>query len=197
MVDMHTHPMSEAAFGGDIFAGKIDGTPQAALFKCSEREHGGFDVFKSVLDPSTNQFSDAENLGYPINDVGDDIFFVLSADGQRGYYSSIKKETYGGNDIYQIDTRFGENDIAVKHGKAFIDEVPGKVKITLMDKENQELNGNYYSDAKTGKFILVMNPLKTYQAIVESEGSETKIVDLKPIALEKNNQDLEFKIEKK
>jgi tetratricopeptide (TPR) repeat protein len=174
--------------------------PDGVTLFFSSRGHntmGGFDVFKSVLDPSTNQFSDAENLGYPINDVGDDIFFVLSADGQRGYYSSIKKETYGGNDIYQIDTRYGENDIAVKHGKAFIDEVPSRVKITLMDKENQELNGNYYSDVKTGKFILVMNPLKTYQAIIESEGSETKIVDLKPIALEKNNQDLEFKIEKK
>ena len=158
---------------------------------------GGFDVFKSVLDINVNQFSEAENLGYPINDVGNDVFFVLSADGQRGYYSSIKKETFGGNDIYQIDTRFGENDLAIKQGKALMDEMPGRVKITLMDKENNEVNGNYYSDSRTGKFFLVMNPLKSYWAIVESEGYETLKVDVKPIALEKTNQDLEFKIEKK
>ena len=31
---------------------------------------GEYDVFKSVFDPETNIFSKAENLGYPINDVG-------------------------------------------------------------------------------------------------------------------------------
>jgi tetratricopeptide (TPR) repeat protein len=157
---------------------------------------GGYDVFKSLLDPATNQFSEAENLGYPINDVGNDIFFVLNADGQRGYYSSIKKETFGGNDIYQIDTRFGENDLSVKKGKALIDNVPGRVRITLMDNENNEVNGNYYSDPSTGRFILVMNPLKSYKAIVENEGCETLTIDLKPMAQDKTNQDLEFKMER-
>ena len=157
---------------------------------------GNFDVFRSVLDVTTNQFSEAENLGYPINDVGDDIFFVLNADGQRGYYSSIKKETFGGNDIYQIDTRFSESDLSVKKGMALIDNKPGRVKITLMDNENNSVNGNYYSDATTGKFILVMSPLKSYKAIVENEECETITVDLKPLALEKGNKDLEFKLEK-
>ncbi len=168
------------------------------LYYSSQGHHtiGGYDVYKSVLDPNTNQFSEAENLGYPINDVGHDIFFVLNADGQRGYYSSIKKESFGGNDIYQIDTRFGENDLSVKRGKALIDNVPGRVRITLMDSESNEVNGNYYSDPNTGSFILVMNPLKSYKAIVENDGCETLTVDLKPIAQEKTNQDLEFKMER-
>lgn len=158
---------------------------------------GEFDVFKSVLDQTNNQFAEAENLGYPINDVGNDIFFVMNADGQRGYYSSIKKETFGGNDIYQIDTRFGENDLTVKKGKVLIDEIPGRAKITVIDKESKEVNGNYYSDPNTGKFILVMNPLKSYQAIVEAEGYKDLVIDIRPIVSEKTNQDLELKIEKK
>jgi tetratricopeptide (TPR) repeat protein len=158
---------------------------------------GEYDVFKSVLDPETNVFSKAENLGYPINNVGNDIFFVLSVDGQRGYYSSVKEETFGSNDIYEIDTRFGDNDLKVKHGMAFKDGIASKVKITLLDNEGKAVNGTYNSNPKTGKFILVMNPLKSYKAIVEYEGYTTLVVDLDPLAFEKTDADLEFKIVKK
>lgn len=158
---------------------------------------GEYDVFKSVYDAESNQFSKAENLGYPINNVGNDIFFILSVDGQRGYYSSLKEESIGSNDIYQIDTRFGDNDLKVKHGVAFKDDMPSKVKITLLDNEGNAVNGTYNSNPKTGKFILVMNPLKSYKAIVEAEGYTTLVVDLDPLAFEKVDKDLEFKIVKK
>ena len=157
---------------------------------------GDYDVFKSGLDRENNQFSKAENLGYPINNVGNDIFFLLSVDGQRGYYSSSKEDTYGNLDIYQIDTRFGDNDLKVKHGTAFKGTDFGKVKITLLDNESNQVNGTYYSNPKTGKFILVMNPLKSYKAIVECEGFKTVVVDIDPIAFEKTPKDLEFKLEK-
>lgn len=160
---------------------------------------GEFDVFKSILNTDSNQFSPAQNLGYPINDVGNDIFFVLSVDGQRGYYSSRKKDSYGGIDIYQIDTRFGDNDLQVQPGIAMVDNVPGRVSITLFDRESNKLNGNYYSNSGNGKFVLVVNPLKAYKAVVEveEEGYEPLFIDLKPLSQEKNSKDLEFKLEKK
>lgn len=173
--------------------------PDGVTLYFSSKGHntmGDYDVFKSTLNPETNQFSKAENLEYPINDVGSDIFFVLSVDGQRGYYSSIKEETYGGVDIYQIDTRFGDNDLKVKHGTAFMENKPGKVKITLLDNEGNVVNGNYYSNPNTGRFILVVNPLKSYKAIVEAEGHGTLVVTLEPLALEKNDLDLDFKLKK-
>ena len=157
---------------------------------------GEFDVFKSVLNLEDNQFSLAENLGYPINDVSNDIFFVLSVDGQRGYYSSQKTETFGGLDIYEIDTRFGDNDLKIKHGTATIGNSPARVKITLTDKENNQLNGNYYSNPGTGRFILVMNPLKSYEILVEMDGQDPIKMDLLPLASEKVNNELEFKFEK-
>ena len=158
---------------------------------------GEYDVFKTVLNAQTNTFSQAENLGYPINDVGDDIFFVVSVDGQRGYYSSLKAETLGDVDIYQIDTRFGDNDLKIKHGTAFKENIPAKVKITLLDNEGNITNGTYSSNPSTGKFILVMNPLKSYKAVVESEGYTTLFVDIEPIAFDKLDNDLEFKLLKK
>lgn len=157
---------------------------------------GDYDVFKSVLNTETNQFVPAENLGYPINDVGSDIFFVLSVDGQRGYYSSIKEETYGGVDIYQIDTRFGDNDLKVKHGALTIDDAPAKVKITLLDNETNQVNGTYYSNPHTGRFIIVVNPLKSYKAVLEAEGCATQVMTIEPLALEKTDTDLDFKLKK-
>ncbi len=137
--------------------------PDGVTLYYSSKGHntmGDYDVFKSVWNSESNQFSQAENLGYPINDVGSDIFFVLSVDGQRGYYSSIKEETFGGIDIYQVDTRFGDNELKAEEGFAFIEGTPAKVKVTLTDKETNAVIGTFYSNPNTGKFILIFNPMK-------------------------------------
>ncbi len=63
---------------------------------------GGFDIFKTVYDSTTNAWSKPENLGYPINTPDDDIYFVKSKDGERAYYSSVKDEGLGYTDIYMI-----------------------------------------------------------------------------------------------
>jgi len=61
---------------------------------------GGFDIFKSVYE--NGKWSEPENIGYPINTPDDDIFFVISASGIHGYYSSAKAGGYGGQDIYMV-----------------------------------------------------------------------------------------------
>lgn len=61
---------------------------------------GGFDIFRSVQ--KSNQWSEAENLGFPINTPGNDIYFVGTKDGKQAYYSSIREEGFGADDIYLI-----------------------------------------------------------------------------------------------
>ncbi|MBN4061755.1 MAG: hypothetical protein COA57_05225 [Flavobacteriales bacterium] len=63
---------------------------------------GGFDIFKAIYNDSTQKWSKPENLGFPINTPADDIFFVLSADGLRGYYSSVQPGGVGRKDLYVI-----------------------------------------------------------------------------------------------
>lgn len=63
---------------------------------------GGFDIFKSVYDPMTNEWSEPENLGYPINTPDDDVYFVTSKDSKRAYYSSVREDGIGYTDIYMI-----------------------------------------------------------------------------------------------
>jgi outer membrane protein OmpA-like peptidoglycan-associated protein len=71
----------------------------------SSRAHkgmGGYDIFKSVFDSTTSQWSEPENMGYPLNTADDDIYFVLSGDGRHGYYASIREDGLGEKDIYMI-----------------------------------------------------------------------------------------------
>lgn len=61
---------------------------------------GGFDIFKSVYE--NGKWSQPENLGWPINTPDDDVFFVISASGKHGYYSSARVDGLGSRDIYRI-----------------------------------------------------------------------------------------------
>ena len=61
---------------------------------------GGYDIFRSVLE--NGKWSTPENLGWPINTPDDDVFFVTSASGRHGYYSSDRPGGLGAKDIYRI-----------------------------------------------------------------------------------------------
>ena len=62
---------------------------------------GGYDIFKSTI-KEDGTWGAPENIGYPINTVDDDVFFVINASGRRGYYSSFKADGHGEKDIYMI-----------------------------------------------------------------------------------------------
>lgn len=61
---------------------------------------GGYDIFKSTYE--NGLWSVPENIGYPINSADDDVFFSISASGIHGYYSSVKPDGLGDQDIYII-----------------------------------------------------------------------------------------------
>lgn len=61
---------------------------------------GQSDIFKSIYENDT--WSKPINLGYPINTPEKDAFFVISASGKTGYYSSARVDALGETDIYRI-----------------------------------------------------------------------------------------------
>jgi len=73
------------------------------LYFCSNghKTMGGFDVFKSVLKEDST-WSEPENMGFPINTVLNERFFVMSGSGKHAYYSSAKSGGQGGYDIYKV-----------------------------------------------------------------------------------------------
>ena len=63
---------------------------------------GGYDIFmcKKI---GRGEWSSPVNLGYPINSEKNEISFVVSSDGKKGYISSDRDGGLGGFDIYVFD----------------------------------------------------------------------------------------------
>ena len=63
---------------------------------------GGYDIFISKLE-SNGLWSSPINLGYPLNNTDDNIFFMPTDKGKEGYISLQRSNSgYGGEDIYKI-----------------------------------------------------------------------------------------------
>ena len=92
-------PAINTAYGEEGVFMQPDGK---TIFFSSEGHNsmGGYDIFKSVYE--NGKWSEPENLGWPINTPDDDVFFVTSASGRHGYYSSERPGGLGAKDIYRI-----------------------------------------------------------------------------------------------
>lgn len=64
---------------------------------------GDLDIYRSTFQADKQEWGEPVNLGYPINSVENDIYFVLTADEKFAYMSSLRQENLGEQDIYKID----------------------------------------------------------------------------------------------
>lgn len=63
---------------------------------------GGYDIYKSTYDTVKREWGTPQNLGYPINTAGNDLYYFMTADGIHAYYASVKEAGVGDIDIYTI-----------------------------------------------------------------------------------------------
>lgn len=157
--------------------------PDGKTLYFSSRGHntmGGYDIFRTQFDDKTNTWSAPVNLGIPLNTPDDDVFFVLSANGKHGYYSTFSKTGYGEKDIVMVD--FSELEDSVEIAKmggnitvikgVVVDEEtkkPMQAKVELVDNESSEVLGVYKSNSATGKYLIVVPTGKNYGVVI-SEG---------------------------
>ncbi|MEO0332369.1 MAG: OmpA family protein [Bacteroidota bacterium] len=78
---------------------------------------GGYDIFKSVYKAENDSWNDPINLGYPINTPDDDIFFVSTKDGKRGYFATVRNDGVGYLDIYMVEIPDQTEELADKLNK--------------------------------------------------------------------------------
>lgn len=137
---------------------------------------GGFDVFKSTKDEE-GKWSTPENLKYPINTPDDDIFYVQSVDGKRGYFSSVRPNGFGEKDLYMInfETAIAE-PLTILKGYLIFDgtaKMPDNVQIMATDLESGLVVQDVKPNSVSGKYLLILNPGaegKTYAISYEADG---------------------------
>ncbi len=127
---------------------------------------GGFDVYYSELNPEINSWSEPQNVGYPINTTDDDLYYVISPDGKRAYFSSSRKGGMGEKDIY-VATLNPSDDISLTllKGEIITDnnqEIPNDVVITMQNTETGNIEGVYKPIRKIGTFVVIIPSGKKY-----------------------------------
>jgi hypothetical protein len=141
---------------------------------------GGFDIFVSSPDED-GKFTAPENMHYPINTPDDDVFFVTSPDGKRGYFSSANDKGYGEKDIYVMSIPDAkEKPLALFKGSIVAtdgEKLPEDIVIIVTDKETGEIVGQY-RPKENGTFSTILPPNKNYNFSYTSKGEEFYNEDL-------------------
>lgn len=149
-----------------------DGTTLYFSSNC-HRSMGAYDLFYSVF-KDDGTITEPQNLGYPINTIENDLFYVLSADGKRAYYSSEKKDTRGKKDVYLMDlVSLPERSLVVITGtikKQGTEEIIYDATLSINDAKTDKLIGEFKPNKTTGKYLLVLPKSKTEYIISCDKG---------------------------
>ncbi len=150
---------------------------------------GGYDVFKTTYNSSTQTWSKPVNLEFPINSPDDDILFVTDSLEKHAFFSTGRYSPYGKLDVLKISTERRPMDFAFLKGTVVKEEVTQslKSKITVKNMANGEIvgtyqaqdNGDYVMDVPNGgKFLFTV---ETPGLPTQSEGVQIPIAySLKP-----------------
>ena len=137
------------------------------------RSMGGFDIFYSVYNSDSNTWETPKNIGYPVNSVEDDIYYLPTKDGARAYYSSDQFGTIGREDIYMLTfpDKIDKN-IAILSGYVFSDlgTIPKGVMLSVTDDENPDIQGSYAPNTHTGRYVLILQAGHSYRMVASANG---------------------------
>jgi Carboxypeptidase regulatory-like domain/WD40-like Beta Propeller Repeat len=138
---------------------------------------GGFDVFFSSKNDETNAWEEPINIGYPINTTDDDVFYVTSPDGKRGYYSSSSRpEGYGEKDIYMVSLS-DRKEVPLVLIKGIIipfedQPLPPNLEIIATNNETGIVVGVYKPMMRDGSFTVIIPPGSNYTLSYTNDGEE-------------------------
>ncbi|MEI8136715.1 MAG: hypothetical protein WCH21_05235 [Bacteroidota bacterium] len=140
----------------------------SSLFYSSNgpKSSGGYDIFKAYMGPTDSSFQRTENLSFPINTPDDEIYFVLTPNGTRGYYSSGKAGGEGLKDIYLVEIGFEATTpvLLFVKGKVTFDDAPveSTIKVEITSKNNDVFNTSKTISA-TGNYMISLPPGQSYK----------------------------------
>ena len=140
---------------------------------------GGFDVFVAVRDEN-NEWSDAINLGYPLNSTVDDLFYTTTVDGLTGYLTSSRAGGKGEKDIYEVQNDYLRNtNIAVLKGKITTlhgASLPEDISINVVCLNcGDKLERKVFPRMRDGVFFSALEPCREYEMVFSYDKGEKEV----------------------
>ncbi|WKZ67772.1 MAG: hypothetical protein QY325_07535 [Flavobacteriales bacterium] len=126
---------------------------------------GGFDIFQTEMQDD-GTWTPPVNLGYPLNTVDDDVFFITTADGRRGYFSSDQMGGFGEKDIYFVDLPSEREAEGLTVLKGYIipaagESLPPSTILYVTDKSTGEVKA-YKPRQRDGVYVAILPPCREY-----------------------------------
>ncbi|UKN02632.1 OmpA family protein [Paracrocinitomix mangrovi] len=141
-------------------------TPDGKTLYFSSKGHnssGGYDFFYSVREG--NDWSAPQNMGYPMNSTGDDIYISWNSNGRGGYFSSNRNGGFGMMDIYS----FGLIKKSIEGVTMDKDSnILANVSVQMKNLDTEEIE-TFTSD-ENGKFSVLVDPENKFEFFGTKEG---------------------------
>lgn len=135
---------------------------------------GGYDIF--LAERYEGVWSKPRNLGYPLNDLKDQVSLYISSDGKKGYYTV---ETVTENDLdsklYSIDI---PDEFRIEHRSNYLsghikDAETGaflRASLQLYNLQDAKLISSVSSDQLSGEYTIVLTEGTRYGIYVGKKG---------------------------
>lgn len=137
---------------------------------------GGYDLFKTTWNPDENTWTEAENLGYPVNSTGDDRSICMTPDNRVGYISTFRPNGFGDLDIYRIRFDDKEQITRIIVGMIFLQDttktsLDTPVMIIAKNKKTEE-ERQFVPNSKTARYVMALQAGE-YEISISADGYET------------------------
>jgi outer membrane protein OmpA-like peptidoglycan-associated protein/tetratricopeptide (TPR) repeat protein len=134
---------------------------------------GNADLFLSRLD-GADRWSKPENLGFPVNTIGEELNIIYNSDGNQAYISCNRKDGFGGFDIYSVLPDTKNKPAAVSFVKVIVRDSISKVYLSsdynIIDLKSTIEIVSGLTDQRTGSFIQALPNGKQYSLLVRKSG---------------------------
>lgn len=142
---------------------------------------GGFDIYKTVYDSARSTWITPVNIGYPINTPDNDISFVTTKKGSRGFFSSVREGGYGYQDIYEFEIPVEIQQVDETHTEVVKPVVveqpevkekqPTRLVLQVKDDSGNLMSANVKVRNHTQKFLVGINETSTgmYTVVLNNE----------------------------
>tara|TARA_X000000368_G_C23042038_1_gene717414 strand:+ start:667 stop:2682 length:2016 start_codon:yes stop_codon:yes gene_type:complete len=133
---------------------------------------GGFDIYKTSANEN-GAYILPVNLKAPINSSGDDFSMIVEKSGERGYFTSNRSGGKGGDDIYQFELPKLKLSVQGIVTDSKTGAIMTGVKVQLIGNNGTK---NEVKTDNTGKYSFKLEPLTSYELVVDIQDYLTKIV---------------------
>ena len=167
-----------------------------------EESIGGFDIFMTRYDETTQSYLKPENIGMPFNSIDNDYFFIVDEYDGIGWFATDRNQPEGKVCIYSfIYNNVRENYVVDEYTPEQLRQLSEIHSISQTWTSNQarldaleQLTAVYkrkFTQKKKNDFEFVINDELTYTTLTDFRSSEAAemYVDLNELLIKKNKLD--------